>query len=286
MSLHQWKPCFAHEAELRTRIRKVDGPSPVTAIYRIIKLYAAHRGGMNAAVDADVRGIAKTNDESPFTIANEIIAARVGQTLGLPIPAGIIAEDSSKRLYYLSLDVSREQKQLPPIIPSAFASAEPRLAAGVVVFDVLIANGDRNGSNLSLDPAFSPPRASVFDHGHALLGTNPPTGKDRLALATDRLGCVDDDGRIASDSVLCDQPLDCDHLREWTDRVSSIPSYVFDDACAEVAKTPGLNVAPELAAELAKWLAERAANTRRLIWDNQGFFTAIRWDLWGVEGQS
>jgi hypothetical protein len=176
----------------------------VTAIYRIIALHSAHRGGMNAAVDADVRGIAKTNGESPFTIANEIVAARIGQTLGLPIPAGILAEDSAKRLYYLSLDVSREQKQLPPVVPADFVKAEPRLAAGIMVFDVLVANGDRNQTNLSLDPAFVPPRASVFDHGHALFGTNPPIGPDRLDLAADRLGCIDDSAAIAASSVLRD----------------------------------------------------------------------------------
>jgi len=258
----------------------------LTAIYRIIALHTAHRGGMNAAVDADVRGIAKTNGESPFTIANEIISARIGQTLGLPIPAGILAEDSSKRLYYMSLDVSREQKQLPPVIAADFVAAEPRLAAGVMVFDVLIANGDRNVTNLSLDPGFVPPRPSVFDHGHALLGTNPPIGRDRIELAADKLGCVDDDAAIASNSVLCAQPLECRHLREWTERVASLPSFVFADACAEVATTPGLNVSREDAAFLATWLTDRAASTGQIIWDNQGSFPAIRWDLWGMpEGQ-
>lgn len=254
-----------------------------TAIYRIIALHPAHRGGMNAAVDADVRGIAKTNDASPYTIANEVIAARIGQTLGLPIPAGIIAEDSSKRLYYLSLDVSREQKQLPPIIPADFVAAQARLAAGVVVFDVLIANGDRNHTNLSLDPAFNPSRPSVFDHGHALFGTNPPDGPERIALATDKLGCVDDDARIASNSVLCDQPMEGHHLREWIERVAALPGFVFDDVCAEVARTPGLNVSGEDAAKLAKWLARRAGSIGQIIWNNQRFFPAVRWDLWGVE---
>ncbi len=170
----------------------------MTAIYRITELHAATRGGMNAAVDADIGGIAKMNDESPFTIANEVIAARIGQALGLPIPAGVIAEDAAKKLYYLSLDVSREGKTLPPVIPADFAREEPRLTAGCVVFDVLIANGDRNTSNLSRDPAYTPPRVSVFDHGHALLGTNPPIGFERLELATDRLGCRDDSAQIAS----------------------------------------------------------------------------------------
>jgi len=131
----------------------------MASIYRITELGNAHRGGMNAAVDAEIRGIAKTNDASEFTIANELICARIGQTIGLPVPSGVLAEDAAKRLYYLSLDVSFEGKALPPVIPAEFATQEPWLAAGVVVFDVFIANGDRNRANLSRDPAFTIPRS-------------------------------------------------------------------------------------------------------------------------------
>lgn len=179
----------------------------MTTIYRITQLEGSTRGGINNAVDALIRGVAKTNSESRFTIANEVIAARIGQTMGLPVPSGVIARDAEKRLYYLSLDMSSEGKQLPPIRPSQFVEEDPRIAAGVAVFDVLIANGDRHRGNLSRDPAFVPPRTSVFDHGHALLGTDPPDGLERLRLADGRLGCRDDDARIARDSVLLINPL-------------------------------------------------------------------------------
>ena len=38
--------------------------------------------------------------------------------------------------------------------------------------------------NLSRDETFpdEPPRVSIFDHGTALLGTDPPTGRERLDL--------------------------------------------------------------------------------------------------------
>jgi hypothetical protein len=178
----------------------------MASIYRLTKILNAHRGGMNAAVDAEIRGIAKTNDESEFTIANELICARIGQTIGLPVPSGVVAEDAAKRVYYLSLDVSFEGKALPPVIPAEFAKEEPWLAAGVVVFDVFIANGDRNPGNLSRDPAFTVPRVSVFDHGHALLGTGHPTGLERLGAAKDVLGCaIDATGVAVNNSVLLGQ---------------------------------------------------------------------------------
>lgn len=256
----------------------------MSVIYRITELGSSERGGMNAAVEARVGGVAKTNGECEFTIANEVVCARIGQTLGLPIPAGVIAEDSSKTLYYLSLDVSREGKSLPPVTAADFCEKEPWLAAGVVVFDVLIANGDRNASNLSRDPAFSTPRVSVFDHGHALLGTNPPIGRERLQLATDRLGCVDDDAHIATNSVLVGEALDCALIEQWVDRVGQIPAYVFEDICKDVARAPVLGLTSETAGEMAAWLATRAARVGDLIWQNQNAFPGVEWNLWAPGG--
>jgi hypothetical protein len=162
---------------------------------------------------------------------------------------------------------------------------EPRLAAGVLVFDVLIANGDRNATNLSRDAGFTPPRLSVFDHGHALFGTDEPRGPERLRLAMDRLGCADDAAGIARNSALLHQPLDSAFMEEWAERARRIPAFVFEDICQDVANTPGLNVTGEMARELAAWLASRAAGVGRLIWDNQESFPAVNWTLWGPEEQ-
>jgi hypothetical protein len=257
----------------------------MASIYRITKLGNAHRGGMNAAVDADIRGIAKTNGESEFTIANELICARIGQTTGLPVPSGVVAEDSSKRYYYLSLDVSFEGKQLPPVIPAEFATEEPWLAAGVVVFDVLIANGDRNAGNLSRDPAFTIPRVAVFDHGHALLGTSEPKGLDRLNAARDVLGCaIDQTGVAVNNSILLNQPLDASMLEQWVGRVKELPDYIFIDICREVAAMPNLNIWSGSADQIVAWLIDRRDRLDQLIWDNQGLLPNVQWSLWGPGG--
>lgn len=257
----------------------------MASIYRLTKILNAHRGGMNAAVDAEIRGVAKTNDESEFTIANELICARIGQTIGLPVPSGVVAEDAAKRVYYLSLDVSFEGKALPPVIPAEFANEEPWLAAGVVVFDVLIANGDRNRGNLSRDPAFTIPRVSVFDHGHALLGTGDPDGLDRLEAAKDVLGCaIDETGVAVNNSVLLDQPLDATNLEQWVGRIRQVPDYVFEDICREVAAMPNLNIWNDTADQIVGWLIERRSKLDQLIWDNQGLLPNVQWSLWGPGG--
>jgi hypothetical protein len=124
-------------------------------IYRLTQIHAgATRGGINQSVDAEVRGVAKTNDVAQFTIANEVVAARLGQALGLPIPAGVIAEDGSGKLYYLSLDVSKTGHTLPPAHPPDVIASEPFLAAGAVIFDFLVANEDRHaGTSRSIPPS-------------------------------------------------------------------------------------------------------------------------------------
>jgi len=244
----------------------------VPAIYRVTKFHEATRGGMNAAVDADIRGVAKTNDASRYTIANELIAARVGQTLGLPVPAGVTIEDETKKLYYVSLDVSYDGGKLPPIIAEDFIRDHPWLAAGCVLFDVLIANADRNGENVAVDPNFSPPRVTVLDHGHALFGTNEPIGPERLSNVADSLGC--------DNNALMDHVSDGAHLAEWAQRIGEIPRYVFDDICADVGRETRLNVSQEEAQHAASWLADRSQRVARLICDHKGSFPAVaQWCL-------
>ena len=117
---------------------------------------------MSEAVDAEIRAVAKLNVR-PYTIANEVMAARPGQALGLPIPAGVVAEHAGKPCY-LSLDVSKEGKARPPIVAADFVRSEPNIAAGAVVFDSRIANNDRHARNMSHDPSFARPRPALFDH--------------------------------------------------------------------------------------------------------------------------
>jgi hypothetical protein len=252
----------------------------MASIYRITQILGAERGGINCAVDADIRGVAKTNDMSEFTIANELICARIGQTIGLPVPSGVVAQDAAKRLYYISLDVSFEGKQLPPVLPAVFAKEEPWLAAGIVAFDVLIANGDRNLRNLSRDPAFTIPRVSVFDHGHALLGTGPGKGQARLEACRDRLGCVIDSAGVAvNDCVLLAQDLDGATIMDWVGRIKEVPDYVFVDVCREVAAMSNLNFWNDTADLVVSWLKERRDKLDQLIWDNQTAFPKVQWPL-------
>jgi hypothetical protein len=233
---------------------------------------------MNQAIDADIRGVAKTNAHSPYTIANEVISARLGQCLGLPVPAGVVAEHSG-RLFYLSLDVSKEGRTLPPIIAADFVTAEPWLAAGTVVFDIWIANSDRHTSNISHDPAFSPPRPAFFDHGHALLGTNDPKGLDRLTVAEGELGCTGSPPLGGNRHALLDLLSNAADLYAWVTRVSQLPDFVIGDACSN-AHELGLLPDDRTRASLQDWLQRRKTMLGRLLSDHQDEFPAMaQWNL-------
>lgn len=203
------------------------------------------------------------------------------------MPAGVLSQDSEKKLHYLSLNVGQEGRELPPIIPPDFCEEEPWWAAGIAVFDVWIANADRHRENLSRDTTFDsePPRVSVFDHGHALFGTDPPTGVERLELAEKSLGCVDDEQCIARDSCLIDQALDPGLMDEWVQRIVQVPPFVIRDVCREISETPGLNVDRLAADKLARWLEARASKLGDLICQNRTRFPAVSWGLWSPGGQ-
>jgi hypothetical protein len=254
----------------------------MATIYRLTRLEeTSHRGGMNQAIDADIRGVAKTNAHSPYTIANEVIAARLGQCLGLPVPAGVVAEHSG-RLFYLSLDVSKEGQALPPIIATDFVAAEPRLAAGAVIFDIWIANSDRHTGNISHDPAFSPPRPAFFDHGHALLGTNDPKGLDRLTAAEGELGCTGKPPLGGNRHALLDLVSDAADLHAWVTRVGELPDFVIADACAN-AHDLGLLPDDRARDSLQEWLQRRKTMLGRLLSDHQDEFLAIA--QWSPDGE-
>lgn len=272
MALRPWRSASA-ESEHRS------------VIYRLTQIHTgAGRGGINQSVDAEIRGVAKTNDVARFTIANEVVAARLGQVLGLPVPAGVIAEDSSGKLYYLSLDVSKSGHTLPPVNPPDVVATEPFLAAGAVVFDFFIANEDRHAGNLALDPAFTPPRLSLFDHGHSLLGSRDPQGRDRLTALAGTPGCLGDPANAGNRQALLDQIASGADIEAWVDRIERLPDYVVMDAC-NIVSNAGLNVDAALASALADWLCVRRSGIRQLVQDNQPEFQAVTaWTLSSPQG--
>jgi hypothetical protein len=241
-------------------------------IYRIEQLLGgAGRGGINAAVDVTLRGVAKDNAVSPFTVANEVIAATLGQALGLPVASGVVARAAAGNLLYVSLDVSADGKQLPPIVASDFVRAHSELAARILAFDIWTANEDRHTGTIALDPNFAPPRPSIFDHGHALLGSGAGHGPARLTYYVDKLGFPA--------HYFLEEVRDDAHLWAACERIGRLPHEIIVDACSQVTTEAASNVAAPVATTLSNWLTTRQTRLPALVNDHHAEFTKIT--AWG-----
>ncbi|MDR3661302.1 MAG: hypothetical protein P4L86_13085 [Mycobacterium sp.] len=80
---------------------------------------------------------------------------------------------------YAMMKFGKKGDKPPPVDAEEFVENRPHLAAGIVLFDAWILNGDRHAGNLAWYPGKND-AASIFDHGHALFGTREGKGIDHL----------------------------------------------------------------------------------------------------------
>lgn len=135
--------------------------------------------------------------DAPWEVANEGICAALAGLVGLPVPPGTVAE-TQEGPGYVSLRFGDRSVTPPPLLNATkLIEKEPRLAAGVVVFDMWVWNPDRNPGNIAYAPPTFP--LTIFDHGDALLSdTHRPSPQSRLltpppeSFIAGRLGDPDD----------------------------------------------------------------------------------------------
>jgi len=105
-----------------------------------------------------IPGWEKTNSRiSPYCIPNEYICAELGRYLRLPIIPGAITVERGDlpKYWYTMLDFGEEQP-LPPADPHECIGCLPELCAGIVLFDIFIANRDRTPTNLKMPASTYP----------------------------------------------------------------------------------------------------------------------------------
>jgi hypothetical protein len=234
----------------------------------------------------ELRGYAKVTSASvPYCVANEYVCGRIGALLGLPIPPGgvIQPQTDEQGAAWVTLNFSPKNEPLPPIDPATVVAAVPDLSAGVIVFDLLIANTDRHTGNLALLP--SKKRLDVFDHSHALMGARQGRVQQRLGELRSATGlsgaAVDDIG--SNRHCLIDHVTDAPALLGWAEELQSIVSDRFlNRICAEAASL-GVGATPEEMMRVEEFLRERRGNAKRLLYEHRDEFTAIPADAWGME---
>lgn len=184
--------------------------------------------GVTGAKQASLLGIVKTDSNTAeFNVANEFIAGRLAQALGLPCPPGSMVRTATGEIVYAMMQFGSKGEKLPPANPVAVCSTHHLVAAGIVMFDEWIVNHDRHTSNLAYDPSVG---VGIFDHGHALLGTARTDAQNRLSTWINQPafgGCL-----LAHITRSGD-------LAAWIQRIRQVPLYLIEHAC-DTVKTIGL----------------------------------------------
>jgi hypothetical protein len=245
--------------------------------YRIIRFEQQVGSGVSQAWWAAVSAVVKTNTptDAPYCVPNELICGHLGRFLGLPIPpCGLLSRrDNPTQPYFGTLNFNLDGDSLPPVDPAECASLLPDLSAGVLVFDIWVANGDRHEANLALDISSSPPQLSVFDHSHALFGRHLGQVQPRFDTLRDVLGIADGTDPTGNRHCLLDAVTTDVHFPKWLDRIRLVPEYVIDDACRSAI---GSGIKPDEAWAGVQFLKYRQARLRDIITSHRDRFTAIR----------
>lgn len=240
--------------------------------YGVVAVDAPVGEGVTGSRFCTLSGVVKTaNTRAPYTVANEYVASRIAGLLGLPVPPGTIAELDDGTLAYVMMKFGKKGDKPPPVNPRDFVAGRPRLAAGIVLFDAWILNGDRHRGNLAWYPG--PQTAvSIFDHGHALLGIRDGRGVDHLeALAnTPALGhgCLIDQLAVAA------------HVESWIEQIEAVRESAVDEICRPLSDLGVCN--RDESAKLVEVLVSRKKGIRTLVKADQDKFTNISDEDWGL----
>jgi hypothetical protein len=203
-----------------------------------------------------------------------MIAAKIGQFIGLPIPAyAVTYSTDGTTFWFSSIYFNFDKDELPPVQPDVMWREMPGPLSGVMMFDVLIANADRHDKNLAVDDVMNPRHLRVIDHDQALFGgmTGKPRGIERLTACRDLLGLSEATGGQTNDFIA--EFTESRHFGKWINRISEIPEWFIKDSVNE-AKPYG--VSSEEAKACIDFLVHRKVNLKRLIMDNRIFFTNIQ----------
>lgn len=216
--------------------------------------------------------------ESPFAIWNELICGEIGRFLRLPVPPFAMTQfdkEIGRGRLFSSLDFACTRAKLPRVIPDLCVAQLEYLCAGVLAFDILIANEDRHDRNLVVDQVMQPRQMHVFDHDQALFGGCLVRGKERLIELRDRLGITGGTITGGNRHVFIDLIKSYASLKAWCERIRAIPNWFIDSVCNE-ARSQGL--VKDLANRAAYFLKHRRDRIYDLIESHKEEFAIGDWN--------
>lgn len=226
--------------------------------------------------------VAKGNSEdSPYLVANEFICGRLAEYLCLNIPPfGFMrhrGRHKGHKMLFASLKFSKTDTEPDDFDAAACCKALPNECTGILLFDALVMNSDRNRCNIQVDKPSEPKWARIFDHDHALFGTFASSGIQRLHTLEDRLGMTGGEMTGGLRHCLLNHLKTNAHFHEWLERIESIPDWYIREICQAVRGVPATKSEVD---EAAACLLRRKAKLRKIVDENHAEFRGIK--DWGM----
>jgi hypothetical protein len=135
-------------------------------VFRAIEWRDPIRGTAEDPYFVTLDAIGKKNEAGTASVAIEFLCNRLALMVGLPVPPGALTQTTDGDVAFVSLRFGSLSELPTRIAPDEFVQDNPKLAAGISVFDLLILNHDRNTGNLAYIKGEQVP--AMIDHGRAL----------------------------------------------------------------------------------------------------------------------
>lgn len=227
--------------------------------------------GVNDSWKINCVGIGKDNKTLPYVIVNEYVSANVAHYMRLPTPPFGLFQKTRRNLMFGTLNFEGDSK--PRFVdPRSLYANRPETCAGIIAFDIIIANCDRGRHNLKVDSIRNPKDVFVFDHDRALLGTVKSEGTKRLRQLTNRLGISGGSTSGGHRHCLIDVFDDPTLFKPWLHRIRTMPRTYIEDAC-DVVRNKGANKR-ELKG-IADFIHYRCQNIFEIIDQHRNEFPAV-----------
>jgi hypothetical protein len=217
------------------------------------------------------------SNTSPYCVPNELICGEIGRFLRLPIPPLGIVDSTVGHPRHLFASLRFAEEVRPGVNPERCVASLPSLCAGVLAFDILIANEDRHDENLAVDSMSKPKTLYVFDHDVALFGWDKGGGKQRLTRLFTRLGVSGGTQTKGNRHCFLDLINSAEHLLHWVERIRTIPTWFIAEICREAV---GLGIDTGEADAAIEFLKYRRNSMDTIIQKQRAQFKAIH--DWGL----
>ncbi len=221
--------------------------------------------------------------EVPKRFVNEWVASTIAQYLRLPIPAFAITRYDggrgtvgSSQLLFSSIDFNYERESPPRPEFDILFNLHPDLCAGILIFDIFVANPDRRRDNIWCDNSARPTRIWIYDHDQALFG-GEHDGCNRITAIQDKLGLGFWSQNGSDFHPFLRHVHTVKLFEKWLGRVHSVPAWFIRSVCEETRK---FGASADESRQLYDFLRERRRQIGSVLKVNSDAFPNVSdWEL-------